>query len=168
MDPSCRELDEEQHIERPQPHGLDGEEVACDHSPPLCSEELTPGGAVPPRRRPQAGTPKDPTDGGRAHADAELTKLALNPDAPPPRVLLAEARDQVDGLRTQRRPAGTSPTVGPLPPHELTMPAKQGLRRDHERGPSVAGQRPARRGEERPIVVFSSGRVTVRRRTLTW
>jgi hypothetical protein len=34
------------------------------------------------------------------------------------------------------------------------MPAKQGLWRDHERGPTVAGQRPARRGEERPIVVF--------------
>jgi hypothetical protein len=37
------------------------------------------------------------------------------------------------------------------------MPAKQGLRRDHERGPTVAGQRPARRGEERPIVVFELG-----------
>jgi Family of unknown function (DUF6544) len=37
------------------------------------------------------------------------------------------------------------------------MPAKEGLRRDHERGPTVAGQRPARRGEERPIVVFELG-----------
>ena len=64
-------------------------------------------------------------------------------------------RSTVSGPRG--RPAGTSPTVGPLPPHALTMPAKEGLRRDHERGPTVAGQRPARRGEERPIVVLELG-----------
>jgi hypothetical protein len=61
-------------------------------------------------------------------------------------------RSTVSGPRGGR--PGPSPTVGPLPPHELTMPAKQGLRRDPERGPTIAGQRPARRGEERPIVAF--------------
>jgi hypothetical protein len=125
--------------------------------PSLCSEELSPGRARPPRRRPKAGTPKNPTDRARAHADPELAKLALDPDAAPPRVLPTEACDQLDGLRTQARSPGTSPTVGPLPPHALTMPAKEGLRRDHERGPTVAGQRPARRGEERPIVVLELG-----------
>ena len=55
------------------------------------------------------------------------------------------------------RSAWPSPMVGPFPPHELTMPVKEGLRRDHERGPTIAGQRPARRGEERPIVVFEVG-----------
>jgi hypothetical protein len=97
--PPCRELDEEQDVEGLQEHGLQGEEVACDHSPPLCSQELGPGRARPPRRRPQAGTPKDPTDGARAYSDPELAKLALDPDAAPPRVLPTEACDQLDGLR---------------------------------------------------------------------
>ncbi len=43
--------------------------------------------------------------------------------------------------------------VGPLPPNELAVPAKERLRSDHERGPPVPGERPARRGEERPIPV---------------
>jgi hypothetical protein len=37
--PPCRELDEEQDVEGLQEHGLQGEEVACDHSPPLCSND---------------------------------------------------------------------------------------------------------------------------------
>jgi hypothetical protein len=44
-------------------------------------------------------------------------------------------------------------TVGPLATHELSVPAKDGLRPDHERSPSVPGEPPARRGEERPIPV---------------
>jgi hypothetical protein len=46
-----------------------------------------------------------------------------------------------------------STTVGPLATHELSVPAKDGLRPDHERSPSVPGDRPARRGEEGPIPV---------------
>jgi hypothetical protein len=49
---------------------------------------------------------------------------------------------------------GPSPAVGPPPPDEVAVPAKQCLRRDHERGPPVPGEHPARRGEEHPIPVF--------------
>jgi hypothetical protein len=32
VDPACCELDEEQHVEAPQPHRLDGQEVASEHA----------------------------------------------------------------------------------------------------------------------------------------
>ena len=105
VDPSTREVDEGQDVERLKEHRLDSEEVAREHSPPLRSEELSPGRARPPRHRPQAGAAKDPTDRARAHSDPELTKLPLDPDAAPPRVLPSEACDQLDDLRTHGRSA---------------------------------------------------------------
>src|SRR4029453_12509085 len=45
------------------------------------------------------------------------------PHASPPRILPAEAGDEVDGLGTERRSARSSSTVGPRPPHELAWPA---------------------------------------------
>ncbi len=41
-----------------------------------------------------------------------------------------------------------SPSVGPLLQHTLWMPVKARLRRDHQRGPAVAGQEPTGRREE--------------------
>ena len=61
--------------------------------------------------------------------------------------------DEIRRLRIEGRSAGASTTVGPLATHELSVPAKDGLRPDHERSPSLPGERPARRGEERPIPV---------------
>lgn len=52
---------------------------------------------------------------------------------------------------------GSSPPVGPLPPHELAVPSKGRLGRDDERGPTVSGERPARRGEERPVAISKLG-----------
>src|ERR687897_627024 len=67
---------------------------------------------------------------------------------------LPRRRDEIDRLAIKRRPTRSSPTVSPLAPDELAMPPKERPRRDHERGPSVPRQRPARRGEERPVAVL--------------
>src|SRR6266540_717209 len=56
MDSPRGELDEEQDVEGLQEHGLDGEEVARQHSPALCSQELAPGRTSPTRRRSLADT----------------------------------------------------------------------------------------------------------------
>jgi len=56
MDSPRGELDEEQDVEGVQEHGLDGEEVARQHSPALCSQELAPGPTGPTRRRSLADT----------------------------------------------------------------------------------------------------------------
>ncbi len=153
MDSPRGELDEEQDGEGPQEHGLDGEEVARHHSPALCSQELAPGRTSPTWRRPEAASPKDPPDRARAHADSELPKLALNPHAPPSRVLSAETDDEIGRLGIERRPTGCALTVGPLAPDELAVPAKERLGRDYERGPTLPAQRAARGGKERTIPV---------------
>src|SRR6266536_313084 len=154
MDPSGRELDEEQDIERLQEHRLDREEVAREHSPALCSEELAPGRTGSTRRGPEAGATQDPPDGARSDLDPQLAEFALDSHASPSGVLPAETDDEIGRLGIEGRPTGASPMVGPLPADEFAVPAEEGLGRDHERGPPVPAERPARRGEERPVSVF--------------
>lgn len=109
----------------------------------------------------------DPPNRARSDPDPELAELALDPHASPRGVLAAETRNETDDLGIERGAPGPMPRVGPLPPHELAVPPEERLGRDHERGPPVPGERPARRREERPIAVLHSGRRTVRRRTFT-
>jgi hypothetical protein len=148
------EIDEEQDVQRLQECRLDREEVAGQHAPPLGSEELTPRWPGPTGRGPEASSAKDPPDGARPDPYPELSQLALDPHAPPPRVLSAQAENQFSCLALDRRSTRGSPAVSPLSPDELAVPAKERLRRDHERGPPVSGEGSARRGEERPVVVF--------------
>ena len=151
MNPPGGELDEEQDIERLQEHRLDGEEVARQHSPALCSEELAPGRTRPARRGTEASATKDATHGAGPDPDSELAQFALDPHAPPSGVLSSETNDEISRLGVEGRPAGTSTRVGPLPPDQLAVPAKECLRCHHERGPPVPGERPARSGEEPPV-----------------
>jgi len=154
VDPSGRELDEEQDVERLQEHRLDREEVACDDSSALCSQELAPGRTGSTRRGPEAGATQDPPDGARSDPDPQLAEFALDSHASPSGVLPAETDDEIGRLGIEGRPTGASPMVGPLPPYEFAVPAEEGLGRDHERGPTVPAERPTRRGEERPVSVF--------------
>jgi hypothetical protein len=155
VDPSRRELDEEQHVERLQQHRLDGKEVAGQRSPALRPKELAPGRTGAPwcPCRSQAGPAKDPPDRARSDPDPELAEFALDPYATPPRVLPAETDDEIGRVGIERGSTRTSPTVGPLPLDKLAMPAKQRLRRDHERCPAVPGECSARCREERPIPI---------------
>src|SRR6266542_4509512 len=106
------------------------------------------------RRGPEARTTQDPPDGARSEPDPQLAELPLDSHASPSGVLPAETDDEIGRLGIEGRPAGASPMVGPLPPDELAVPPKEGLGRDQERGPTVPGEGPARRGEERPVSVF--------------
>jgi hypothetical protein len=148
------ELDEKQDVQGLQPDGLDREEVAGQRSPALRSEELGPGGTGAPWGGPEARSAKDSSDRARSDPDPELAELSLDPHAPPSRILPPKTEDEIADLRTQRRPARASPPVGPLASDELAVPSKQRLRRHQERGPTVPGEGPARRREERPIGVL--------------
>jgi hypothetical protein len=87
VDPPAAELDEHQDMERPEPGGLDGEEVAGDDPVRLGPEELGPGWAAAPRGRTESRRPEQGPDRPRGDADAELAKLAFNPHATPSVVL---------------------------------------------------------------------------------
>jgi hypothetical protein len=95
---------------------------------------------------------QDRPDGCRGEPDLELAQLTADPLVAPAGVLPAEADEEVPDVGLDRRPAGlTRPLVRPLPPDEFPVPAEQGLRPDHERGPAAPRQRPARRRQQDPI-----------------
>ena len=110
---------------------------------------------VGPLRRgagPSSGSSEQGADRRRADADAELAQLALDPDAAPARVLPGQTEDERTELGIDRRPArATGPAVGPLPLHELAVPAEQRRRGDEEGDPAVTRQDSTRRREEDPV-----------------
>ena len=145
MDPPAAELDEHEDVERPEPRGLDGEEVAGDDPVGLRPEELSPGRAAAPRGRPRSFRSEQGPYRRRAHAVPELAQLALDPDAAPARVLPGEAQDERADLGMDRGPARpTGPAVRPLPAYELAVPDP--VAADEER-PDRA--EPSERGGER-------------------
>src|SRR5665647_3555005 len=152
MDPPAAELDEHEDVERPEPGGLDGEEVAGDDAIRLGPQELGPGRAGPPRGGPRSRSSEQGPYRRRADSDAELAELALDPHAAPARVLAGEAEDEGTELGIDRRPAKAArPAVGPLPAYELAVPAEEGCRGDEEGDPSITRDHPTRRREQDPV-----------------
>src|SRR5450759_2572501 len=95
VDPSAAELDEREDIERPEPGGLDGEEVARDDPARLGPEELGPARAGPSWGGTESGGPEQVPDRRRSDADPELAQLTLDPHAAPAGVLPGEAEVSV-------------------------------------------------------------------------
>jgi hypothetical protein len=152
VDPSAPELDEREDVERPEPGGLDGEEVARDDPVRLGPEEFGPARSGPSWGRTRSGSPEQRPDRRRAHADPELAQLASDPDAAPPRILPGQPKDELPNPRIDRRPSRPAdPAVRPLPLHELAMPTEQGCRGDEEGDPAVPRDDPARHREEHPV-----------------
>src|SRR5664279_6319095 len=152
MDPPAAELDEHADVQRPEPGGLDGEEVASDDAIGLGAEELGPGRARAPRGRTEVCRPEQGPDRRRCHADPELAELALDPRAAPAGVLPGQPDDERTDLGIERWPAwATGPAVGPLPAHELAVPPEEGRRGDEEGDPALTRQDATRRREEDPI-----------------
>lgn len=128
MDPTGSELDEEQHVERLKEGGLDREEVTGQD--PLClrPQELGPGGPVSSGSWPEAVSPEKRADGRRAHPDAETVEFALDPHAPPARVLPRQAKNQLVHLRGHRRAPEGLPSEGPSASDQFPVPAKERCR----------------------------------------
>src|SRR5674536_178675 len=78
VNPPCGQLDEEQYVERSEPDGLHGEEVAGQDAGGLVDQELPPRGSLSPRRGREAVAMQQRADGRRRDRDAELAQLTLN------------------------------------------------------------------------------------------
>jgi hypothetical protein len=59
VDPAGGDLHEEQHVDPPEEHGIDGEEIAGQHRVRLGGQKLRPGRPAAPRRRVDAGLVED-------------------------------------------------------------------------------------------------------------
>src|SRR5664280_3848150 len=131
VDPPAPELDEHEDVERPEPSGLDAEEVAGDDAIGLGPQELGPGRARASRGRTELCRPEQGPDRRRAHAQPKLPELAADPDAAPARVLPGESEDERSDRGIDRRPSRAAVrAVGPLPLHELAMPTDERCRSD--------------------------------------
>ena len=151
MDPSGRNLDEEDDVERLQRDRLDGEEIAGQDFGGLGLKERTPArvrssgsmSEARPRRieRMVEGPPGSPAC--EARPGCGRIPRSGSPGQPD---------DHCPDLGIDRRPTGpSSPLTCPLPPDELLVPAEQRLGPDHEGAPPVAGDHPAGRGEHQSI-----------------
>ena len=150
VDSAGVQFDEEQHVQPPQPYGVDGEEVARDDPRCLLAQERPPRGARTPRRRVEAVAVQHRADRGRRDPDTQADQLALDALIAPARVLPGQPDDQLLDLRVQRWPADpvwVGPRTGDQPP----MPAQQRLGLDQEARPMSPGQDATDRGKQRPV-----------------
>jgi hypothetical protein len=146
------DLDDEEHVQRAQPRRLHGEEVGRQDTPGLAAQELAPRRARPPCGRAEAMATQQRSDDRRREPHPELGELSLDPQASPPWVLPSYSQDELPNLGSYRRStSGRCMAVGPLPAHQLTVPTKERLRPDQERGPSLSRERSAQRSQVQPV-----------------
>jgi hypothetical protein len=151
VDSPSVQLDEEQHIQPPQPHRVDGEEIAGDDPGGLLAQEHPPGRIRPPWRGVQPTPTQHRPDGGGRDSDAQVLEFALDPLVAPARVLPGQADDQLSHVLVQRWSAGLVVRVGPCAGHQASVPAQQRLRPDDETGPAGSGQHAADGSEQRSV-----------------
>jgi hypothetical protein len=142
INPPAAQLDEEQHVQPPQPHRVDDEEVTGHDPSGLLAEERPPCGGHPPRRWIQPMSTQHRADGGGGDPDAELLEPASDALVAPTRVLPGHTHDQLLDVLVQRWSSGLV-RVGPGTGDEASVPAQQRLRPDEDNTSSVIG---ARRG----------------------
>jgi hypothetical protein len=78
MDPAGVQLDEEQHIQPPQPDGVDGEEITGHDPSGLLAQKRPPGRIRPPWRRVQPVAVQRRADRGRRNPNTKVQRLALD------------------------------------------------------------------------------------------
>jgi len=86
VDDPTFDLDHEEDIGAPQRHGVDGEEIGCQYTLGLGTEERPPGRS-PAGGRPETSFGQDLGDRARGQRSARLEQLALDAPVTPPRIL---------------------------------------------------------------------------------
>jgi hypothetical protein len=123
-------VDEHQHVQPLEEHGIHAEEVGRHQGLSMGSQELPPGQLGSSTGGRHMGAPQDRANRGRGDRAAELEKLASNPEVAPARVLLRHPDDQLPAFLRERRPtsAWAIAISRPALPHEIAVPAEDGLR----------------------------------------
>ncbi len=122
-------------------------QTAAENPVRLGAQELRPGGADAPRRRPQARPAQHGRDCCGGDADAELQQLTLDTHVAPASVFPRQPLDQ--GARRGRKRGTTGPTaVFPTSLQQRAVPAAKRLRAHRNAGPPLGWKQPARGGEQ--------------------
>src|SRR5439155_25704409 len=91
---AARDLQEDEHVESPKQHRVDGEEVAGQDRSGVGGEKLGPSRTIAARCRRHAMTAQDAADGRSRDMVAELEELALDAAIAPAWVVAAQAQNQ--------------------------------------------------------------------------
>src|SRR5712692_8713842 len=147
---AAADLQEDEHVESPKQHRVDGEEVAGQDCSGVSGEKLRPRRTIAARCRRNAMTAQDAADGGRRDLVAELEELALDAAIAPTRVLPAQTQNQVAQLIRDWWPASPRAQAEgrPMFAHQLPMPAEQRGGREEQ---APRWQSRAQRGQDHPV-----------------
>ena len=160
-------VDEEEHVEPAEEHGVDAEEVAGDQALRLRGEELRPGWPRPPRRGLDVVALQDRPDARGGDRDPHRGELALDPPVTPGWVLFRQAEDERSGTCGDGRPAGPTMWVGPVLGDEVTMPAQQGIGLNEEASLAKRREQSPQAREHGPVGWLQRPTGTWRRSTAT-
>ncbi len=148
LDPAALQRDEEEHVDPFQPSRLDGEEITGQRRRRLLAEKVSPGKLVSLRRRRKAAADEDRPHRSRRNGDAEALQFADDPFVAPMRVLTCESKNKRVHGAIERRPSRPSVRIGPAPPDQLAVPAKQRRRAHRQTRPGASRQRSSERRED--------------------
>jgi hypothetical protein len=104
-----------------------------------------------PRCGRQAGRQQEPPDGALRDAHAELEQLTGDSRIAPARILPRQAQNKLPNATLNWRPAAALLSLRPFAAYELSVPAKQRLRRHDQPVPTSRRQHPAERREKDAI-----------------
>src|SRR5207247_9305568 len=107
MDTPAAELEEEEHIEAPEPERLDSEEVAGDDRVGVGTQEVAPAELGANAGRRHAGLPQDLGDRRCRDAHADAGEFTDDPLVAPARVLMREPQHELTNLLRHCGPAGS-------------------------------------------------------------
>src|ERR1039458_6055795 len=144
-------LDEHEHVEAAQQHGVDAEEVTGHDALGLGTEELRPGRTRAPGCRVEPVALEDRPHRRGADGDAHGHELPVDPSVAPRRVLFRQSQDQGDSAGEYPWPPWASMRIRPPAADELSVPAKQGVGLDEEASETLSGEQPCQSGEPRPV-----------------
>ena len=94
VDPAGADLEDEERVDAAQQHGVDGEEVTCQHRVRLRAAELPPGRSGPAWCRVQTGPVQDVPHRRGSDAVAEAEEFAVDAPVTPGRVLPRQPEHQ--------------------------------------------------------------------------
>ena len=98
VNPASLDLHNKEHLDAPQQHRVDVEEVARQQATRLGTQEPLPAHARRPRSRARASTSQDAPHGALPHPVTQLREFALDPPVPPTGILPGEAKYESDDV----------------------------------------------------------------------
>jgi hypothetical protein len=115
---------QEQHVQPPQPDGVDGEEVAGEDPGGLLAQERPPGRAGPSRSRVEPVAAQRGADRGGRGLDTKVEQLAPDALVAPAGILGGQADDQLLDIWVEWGTPGSTMGIGPRPFDQLPVPAQ--------------------------------------------